>query len=79
MLIFRRRHTAEKVPVFGVILVRVFPAFSRIPTEYGEIRSTKYLRIQSERQKMRENRITPNKDTFYAVVLSVCHYFGLGM
>ena len=27
--------TALKVPLFGVILVRIFPAFSRIPTEYG--------------------------------------------
>ena len=27
------------MPVFGVILVRIFPAFSRIRTEYGEIRS----------------------------------------
>ena len=33
--------------VFGVILVRIFPAFSRIRTEYG-------LRIQSECGKMRE-------------------------
>ena len=31
--------TAEKVSVFGVILVRIFPTFSRIWTEYGEIRS----------------------------------------
>ena len=28
-----------KVSVFGVILVRIFRAFSRIRTEYGEIRS----------------------------------------
>ena len=27
-----------KESVFGVILVRIFPAFSRIQTEYGEIR-----------------------------------------
>ena len=25
--------------VFGVILVRIFPVFSRVGTEYGEIRS----------------------------------------
>ena len=31
--------TAYNVPVFGVILVRIFPTFSRIRTEYGEIRS----------------------------------------
>ena len=30
-------HTAQKVSVFGVILVRIFSAFSRIRTEYGEI------------------------------------------
>ena len=54
--------------VFGVILVRIFPAFSRIRTEYGEI-----LRISPDSVKMRENkrkmrtRITPNTDTFYAV------------
>ena len=28
-------HTAQKVSVFGVILVRIFPAFSRTRTEYG--------------------------------------------
>ena len=37
--------------VFGVILVRIFPAFSSIQTENGEKRT----------------RITPNMDTFYAV------------
>ena len=31
--------TAQKVSLFGVILVRIFPAFSRIGTEYREIRS----------------------------------------
>ena len=34
----------KKVPVLGVILVRIFPAFSRIRTEYG-----------SEYGEMREN------------------------
>ena len=38
-------------------------AFSRIWTEYGE----ESLRIQSKCRKMR-NGITPNTDTFYAVV-----------
>ena len=33
-----------KMSVFGAILVRKFPAFSRIRTEYGEIRS---VRIRS--------------------------------
>ena len=57
--------------VFGVILVRIFPAFSRIRTEYGEI-----LRIFLYSVQMRENaekmrtRITPNTDTFYAVPIS---------
>ena len=35
--------------VFGVILVRIFAAFSRIRTEYGEILRTEYgeiLRIE---------------------------------
>ena len=61
----------KKMPVFGVILVRIFPAFSRIRTEYGEI-----LRISPYALQMRENagnmqtRITPNTDTFYAVLCS---------
>ena len=38
------------MPVFGVILVRIFPAFSRIRTEYGEI-----LRIAQYSVRMREN------------------------
>ena len=36
--------------------------FSRIRTEYGEIRSIQY----SECRKM-QTRITPNKDTFHVV------------
>ena len=40
-------------------------AFSRIRTEYGDIYSVS-LRIQSECEKM-QSRITPDKDTFYAV------------
>ena len=31
--------------VFEVILVRIFPAFSRIRTEYGEIRSMRSMRF----------------------------------
>ena len=55
--------------VFGVILVLIFPAFSLIRTEYREI-----LRIYPYSDPMRENvgkmrtRITPNMDTFYAVI-----------
>ena len=62
------RLTMERYSVFGVILVHIFPAFSRIRTEHGEIRS-----ISPHLARMRENagkirtRITPNKDTFYAV------------
>ena len=54
--------------VFEVILVRIFPALSRVRTEYGEIRS-----ICPNSVRMRENAekmwtiITPNTDTFYAV------------
>ena len=47
--------------VFRVVLVRIFPAFSRIRTEYGKI-----LVSQENAGKMR-TRITPNTDTFYAV------------
>ena len=47
--------------VFEVVLVRIFPAFSRIRTEYGEI-----LVSQEIAGKLR-TRITPNTDTFYAV------------
>ena len=43
---FHGIHPAQKVPVFGAILVRIFPEFSRIRTEYGH--------IQSECEKMRE-------------------------
>ena len=54
--------------VFGVILVRIFSAFSRIRTEYRDI-----LRISPYSVRMRENvgkmrtRITANTDTFYTV------------
>ena len=46
-------NTAQKVSVFGVILVRIFPAFSRI-------------RMRENAAKMR-TRVTPNTNTFYAV------------
>ena len=36
---FQTTLAAQKVSVSGVILVRIFPAFSNIRTEYGEIRS----------------------------------------
>ena len=52
-------------------MVRIFPTFSRIWTEYGEI-----LCISPYSVRMRENagkmqtRITPNRDTFYAVCIA---------
>ena len=54
--------------VFEVILVRIFPGFSRIRTEYGE-----KFRISPYSVRMRENagkirtRITQNMDSFYTV------------
>ena len=54
--------------IFGVILVHIFPAFSHIWTQYGEI-----LRICPYSVRMRENVakmrkiIIPNMDIFYAV------------
>ena len=52
-------------------MVHIFPAFSRIWTEDGEI-----LRISPYSVQMRENlgkmrtRITPNTDSFYTVFLT---------
>ena len=55
-----------------VILVRIFPTFSRIQTEYGEIRSISQYSVQTRKnaRKMRI-RITPNTDSFYAVSTDV--------
>ena len=59
---------------FRVILVRIFPAFNRIRTEYGEI-----LRISLYSVRMQENagkigaRITPNMETFYAAQADLIH------
>ena len=36
LLSLYKTNTAQKESVFGVILVRIFPAFSRIRTKYGE-------------------------------------------
>ena len=38
--------TAQKVSLFGVFLVGIFPAFSRIRTEYGEMRSISPYSVQ---------------------------------
>ena len=47
--------------VLEVVLVRIFPAFSRIRTEYGEIP------VSQEKAGKMQTRITPDTDTFYAV------------
>ena len=56
------------MPIFGVILVCVLPEFSRIWTEYGEIRFV-FSPNAGNAGKMR-TRITPNTDTFYAGLIS---------
>ena len=48
--------------------------FSRIRTEYGELRGI--FRIQSEWGEIR-TRKSPNKDFFYAVDLFLCEVFGI--
>ena len=62
--------TAQKVSVFGVILVRIFPTFPHIWTEYGEIlRMSPYsVRMWGNAGRMR-TRINTNADTFYAVAI----------
>ena len=64
LLSLYKTNTAQKESVFGVILVHIFPAFSRIRTEYGEIPYS--IRMRENAGKMR-TRITPNTDSFYAV------------
>ena len=60
-------HCVKSIRI-GIILVHVFPAFSCIWTEYGEV-----FRISPHSVQMRENagrmrtRITPNTNTFYEV------------
>ena len=66
----KRQYALRKKSVFGVILVRIFSAFSGIQTEYGEMQSISRHSVQ-----MRENagkmwtRITPDTNTFYAVIV----------
>ena len=50
------------------VLVRIFPAFSRIQTVYGEIRSIPpySVRMRQNARKM-WTRIIANTDTFFAV------------
>ena len=60
--------TLCKKRLFGVILVRIFPTFSRIRAEYGEIRSiSPYLVRMRENAEKMWTRITPNTEAFYAV------------
>ena len=53
--------------IFGVILVRIFSAFSRI--RIWNISSYSF-RIRENQGKMR-TRITPNTDNFYVVILGL--------
>ena len=56
--------------VFGVILVRIFPSFSRIRTEYGEIlRISPYSVLMQENEGKMRTKITLNMDTFYAATV----------
>ena len=57
--------------VFRVILVRIFPTFSRIRTEYVEIRSISPYSVQMRGNvgKM-QTRITPDTHTFYVVMVN---------
>ena len=53
--------------MFEVILVRIFPTFPDIRSEYGEISISPYsVRMRETVGKMWTG-ITPNMDTFYAV------------
>ena len=59
---FKKGYTLrKKVSILGVILVCIFPTFSRIPTEYGEVSSAGKMRT----------RITLNTDTFCGVTLTL--------
>ena len=60
---FLKTYTVQKVSVFGVILLGIFPAFSHIRAEYGE-----YLSVFRPNVGKMRTRITPNTGTFYAVI-----------
>ena len=53
--------TAQKLSVFGVILVRIFPAFSQF--ECGKMREKCWPEMRENAGKLRA-RITPNTDSF---------------
>ena len=58
--------------VFGIILFRIFTAFSRIRTEFGELlRICPYSVRRLENAGKIRTRITPNTDAFYALLLKV--------
>ena len=61
-VILKRRSLCKKCPYSELF----WSTFSRIRTEYGEI--CRISRIQTESGKIR-TRITPNTDTFHAVVM----------
>ena len=65
-------YTALKVSVFGIILVRIFPAFGLNTERYGVIGSISpySVRMRENAGKMRI-RITPNTDSLYAVLVSL--------
>ena len=64
--------------VFWIILVRIFPPFSRIWTEYGETRSiSSYLVQMRENAGKMRTRTTPNTDTFYVVTFIFEEYYVL--
>ena len=51
-------------------MVGIFPTLSRIRTDYGEILCISPYSVRENAGKIR-SRITPNTDTFYAVVLAL--------
>ena len=53
--------------MFEVILVRIFPTFPHIRSEYGEISISPYSVPMRENVGKMWTRITPNMGTFYAV------------
>ena len=66
---FKLRLHCEKVSVFGVILVCIFPGFSHFRTEYREIRSI-YLYLVGMHENVGNmwTGITANTNNFYTVL-----------
>ena len=62
------QNAAQKVLVFGVILVQIFPAFPRIRTDVSVFSpNLPVVSPNAEKCKKLRTRITPNTDTFYEV------------